>query len=104
MNEFDKKANESHDQKSNPRRLGNLGKFFSIRFGTFLDQMHRILSELLERFDQDFIESFLFHFCDGGGCCGVEKYQVIMSLLVGIAKKKGEQKRRVETSKYNNVV
>ena len=59
VNQLDKETNKAHDQKSNASCTGNGSKFFSVRFGAFLDQVHRVLGELLERLHQDLIESLL---------------------------------------------
>ena len=63
MNQLDKEPNEPHDQKSNSSSPSNLCKLLSIRFGALLYQMHRILGELLKRFNQNLVKSFFFHCC-----------------------------------------
>jgi len=58
---LDKESDETHDQKSHSGSPSNHRKFLSIWFGAFLDQMDRVFGELLERFNQNLLESFLFH-------------------------------------------
>ena len=63
VNQLDKETDESHNEKANAGGLGNGGELLSVGLGAFLDQMNRILGELLQGFDQNFVESFLFrHF------------------------------------------
>jgi len=61
VNQLDKEPNESHDEKADTCRLGDLHKFLSIGFRTFLDQMRRVLGKLPQWLDEHLIESFLFH-------------------------------------------
>lgn len=60
VNQFDKETNESHNEETNRGRPRDHQKFFAIRLGAFLDQVHGILGELFERFNKNLVESFLF--------------------------------------------
>jgi hypothetical protein len=60
VNELDEETNETHDKETDTGSLGNSSKFLAIRLGALLDQMYRILGELPEWFNQDFVETFLF--------------------------------------------
>ena len=69
-----KETNETHDKEPNPRRLGNHGELLSVGLGALLDEVDRVLGELLERFDENLFKSFLFHSelrqrsgCEGDG-------------------------------------
>ena len=51
MDQLDKETNETHDEETNTRCLGNFHEFLSVWFGTFFNQMHRITSELFQWLD-----------------------------------------------------
>jgi hypothetical protein len=60
VNELDEETDETHDKETDTGSLGDSRKFLAIRLGALLDQMYRILGELLEWFNQDLVETFLF--------------------------------------------
>jgi len=49
VNEFDKKADESHDGESDGRGRGDLRELLPVRLCAPLDETHRVLSELTHR-------------------------------------------------------
>jgi hypothetical protein len=58
VHQLDEKTNETHNQKADANCPSNLYELFAIGFGALLHQMHGVLGELLERFDQNLLESF----------------------------------------------
>lgn len=61
VHKLDKETNETHDEEPNPCRLGNNGELLSVGLGALLNEVDRVLGELLEGFDENLFKSFLFH-------------------------------------------
>ena len=62
MDQFDKEADEAHDQKADSCGLGDVCEFLSVGLGALFDQMHRVFCKLLQRLNEHFVETFFFHF------------------------------------------
>lgn len=62
MDKLHKKSDEPHDQKAYSSSPSNLGEFLAVRLRALLDEMDRVLGELLEWLNKNLVKSFLFHF------------------------------------------
>ncbi len=59
MHQLHEEADKSHNQETNTGSLGNCHELLTVRLGTFLHKVDRILGKLLQRLDENLVKSFL---------------------------------------------
>jgi len=59
VDELDEEADEAHDEEADAGGAGDLGELLPVGFRALLHEVHRILGELLEGFDEDLVEPLL---------------------------------------------